>query len=71
MIFTEAVSPQILFKVLGPKIKDNKYIIDFSEEICCFKKNEWYMHLLQCYNTVENFRFFKNVDGQYRFNRKK
>ena len=62
---------QILFKVSGPKIKDNKYIIDFSEEICCFKKNEWYMHLLQCYTTVENFRFFKNVEGQYRFNRKK
>jgi hypothetical protein len=26
------LSPQILFKVTGPKIKDNKYIVDFIEE---------------------------------------
>ena len=30
------LSPQILFKVTGSKIKDNKYIIDFIEE--CFTK---------------------------------
>ena len=39
--------PQILFKVTGPKIKDNKYLIDFIEEICCIKDNGWCMHLLE------------------------
>jgi len=33
--------------VTGTKIKDNKYIIDFIEEICCIKDNGWYMHLLE------------------------
>ena len=28
------------------------------------------MHLLQCYTTVDNFQFVKNVEGQYGFNRK-
>ena len=69
------LSPQILFKVTGPKIKDNNYIIDFIEEICCIKDNGWYMHLLettegicrQCFTKLKNFQSFKNVEDQYRF----
>jgi hypothetical protein len=62
------LSPQILFKVTGPKIKDNKYIVDFIEEICCIKDNGWYMHLLetnnicrQCFTKLENFHSFSKM----------
>ena len=63
------LSPQILFKVTGPKIKDNKYLIDFIEEICCIKDNGWYMHLLetnegicrQCFTKLENFHSFSKM----------
>lgn len=63
------LSPQILFKVTGPEIKDNKYIIDFIEEICCIKDNGWYMHLLetnegicrQCFTKLENFHSFSKM----------
>lgn len=63
------LSPQILFKVTGQKIKDNNHIIDFIEEICCIKDNGWYMHLSetnkgicrQCFTKLENFHSFSKM----------
>ena len=63
------LSPQILFKVTGQKIKDNNHIIDFIEEICCIKDNGWYMHLSetnkgicrQCFIKLENFHSFSKM----------
>jgi hypothetical protein len=55
--------------VTGSKTKDNKYIIDFIEEICCIKDNGWYMHLLetnegicrQCFTKLKNFHSFSKM----------
>ena len=68
-VFVVGYCHKFFFKVTGPKNKDNKYIIDFIEEICCIKDNGWYMHLLetnegicrQCFTKLKIFHSFSKM----------